>query len=141
MFSADIADQICKRIAAGESLRSICKTKGFPKPSTVCDWVIYNHEGFSEQYTHARQVQAELIADELFTITDDESRDVSGELEIPNSVATQRDRLRVDTRKWYLSKVLPKIYGDKVEHTGPGGGPIIFTTREIGTANSDKLLE
>jgi hypothetical protein len=27
-----------------------------------------------------------------------------------------RDRLRVDTRKWLLSKALPKIYGDKVEH-------------------------
>ena len=38
----------------------------------------------------------------------------------------QRSRLRVDTRKWLLSKALPKIYGDKVtaEISGPDGGPI-----------------
>ena len=32
----------------------------------------------------------------------------------------QRARLRVDTRKWMLSKMLPKLYGDKLDvaHSG-----------------------
>jgi len=34
-----------------------------------------------------------------------------------------RDRLKVDTRKWLLSKALPKIYGDKLEL----GGAVTFT--------------
>ncbi len=36
----------------------------------------------------------------------------------------QRSRLRIDTRKWIASKLLPKRYGDKLQHTGPGGGPV-----------------
>ncbi|KKL27179.1 hypothetical protein LCGC14_2387790, partial [marine sediment metagenome] len=42
--------------------------------------------------------------------------------------------LRVDTRKWYLSKVLPKLYGDKthMEVSAPGGGPVeIAVTRRV----------
>ncbi len=36
----------------------------------------------------------------------------------------QRSRLRVDTRKWAAGKLAPKRYGDKLQHTGEGGGPI-----------------
>ena len=36
----------------------------------------------------------------------------------------QRSRLRVDTRKWAAGKMAPKRYGDKIQHTGDGGGPI-----------------
>ena len=52
--------------------------------------------------------QSGETADQIAEIADTGSGDVS------------RDRLRVDTRKWYLSKVLPKLYGDKVEveHSG-----------------------
>ena len=35
-----------------------------------------------------------------------------------------RSRLRVDSRKWVASKLLPKVYGDRLQHTGDGGGPI-----------------
>ncbi len=41
-----------------------------------------------------------------------------------NGEHVQRSRLRVDTRKWILSKLAPKRYGDKLQHTGDGGGPI-----------------
>lgn len=65
-------------------------------------------------------MQAELLADELFTIADDGSNDTIVVDEETGSTATNHDvinrsRLRVDTRKWYLSKVLPKIYGDKLD--------------------------
>ncbi len=35
----------------------------------------------------------------------------------------QRSRLRVDARKWLMSKMAPKKYGEKLQHTGDGGGP------------------
>jgi len=38
----------------------------------------------------------------------------------------QRARLRVDTRKWILSKMLPKVYGDKFQVGGDGGEPLTF---------------
>jgi hypothetical protein len=40
-----------------------------------------------------------------------------------------RSRLRVDTRKWYASKVLPKKYGDSstLKHSDQtSGGPPVF---------------
>ena len=33
-------------------------------------------------------------------------------------------KLRVDARKWVASKMKPKAYGDRIQHTGEGGGPI-----------------
>jgi hypothetical protein len=104
----EVAAEICDRIAGGESLRRICEDEHLPSMSTVCLWVVDNREQFSEQYARARRAQGTLMADQIAEIADTGSGD------------TARDRLRVDTRKWYLSKVLPKLYGDKVEveHSG-----------------------
>ncbi len=42
------------------------------------------------------------------------------------NAAVQAARLRVDTRKWLLSKLLPKKYGDRIENrlSGPEGEPL-----------------
>ena len=136
-YTPQIALQICSRISQGESLRQICEPDEMPAVSTVCLWNLDNREGFSEQYARARRAQAELLADELFSIADDSTNDFmeiadkKGNIRIvPDNEAQARSRLRVDTRKWYLSKVLPKIYGDKVqtEISGPDGGPIHVRT-------------
>ena len=133
VYQQDIADQICRRIASGESLSSICKEDKMPAKSTVIEWVLDDREGFAEQYATARRLQAELLADEIVDIADDSTNDYmlrqskSGEEhESVNPEAIGRARLRVDTRKWYLSKVLPKVYGDKItsELSGPDGGAI-----------------
>ena len=135
-YTPVIAKEICDRIAAGESLRKICAPENFPSASTVCGWVIDNREGFAEQYAKARQLQAQLLADELFDIADDTSKDwivKPDGTETPNGEVVGRSRLRLDTRKWYLSKVLPKIYGEKVtqEISGPDGGPIPVSRIEL----------
>jgi len=36
----------------------------------------------------------------------------------------QRSRLRVDSRKWFASKVAPKKYGERFALTGSEGGAI-----------------
>ena len=42
-------------------------------------------------------------------------------------------KLRVDTRKWALSKMCPKKYGDKIQQevSGPDGGPVTMVERRI----------
>jgi hypothetical protein len=60
------------------------------------------HEDFRQLYAIAKEVQLEGYADETIEIADDQSEDVN------------RSRLRVDTRKWHLSKLLPKRYGDLI---------------------------
>lgn len=82
-----------------------------PPESTVRRWVLDN-EDFAAQYARAREAGYQCMADEILEISDDKEGDPS------------RDRLRVDTRKWLLSKCLPKIYGDKLLHAGADGGAI-----------------
>jgi hypothetical protein len=58
------------------------------------------------------------LADEILEIADDIAGDPA------------RDRLRLDTRKWLMSKIAPKVYGDKLDltHAAPDGGPVQFIT-------------
>jgi len=46
---------------------------------------------------------------------------------VPDNALVQKQRLQVDARKWFLSKLLPKQFGDKVtqEITGEDGGVLI----------------
>lgn len=127
-FKESTALLICARLASGESLRSICKDDKLPASSTVFKW-LSEQPTFSEQYAHARAAQMEAMAEEIIEIADDGRNDTykteDGEERVNNDVI-QRSRLRVDTRKWLMSKLAPKKYGDKVEQfiSGPGGGPI-----------------
>lgn len=125
-----IRGEILRRLAEGESLRKICRDAGFPVASTVLSWASEETEsgGFGEQYARARQVGYALLADEIIEISDDSSEDlIIGERgESMNAEFVARSRLRVDSRKWMLSKMLPKVYGDKVAHEvgGIDGKPI-----------------
>lgn len=132
-YSEELADEICERIADGESLRSICRDEDKPSKSTVCRWLTV-HQSFQDQYAKAREAQADAIFDEMLDIADDasndwmERRDADGEAigwQI-NGDHVQRTRLRLDTRKWMAGKLRPKKYGEKIvnEHSGPDGGPI-----------------
>ena len=130
-YTADIAQGICARLADGETLREICRSEEMPARSTVHLWLLA-HSEFSDQYARAREIQADAWADELVEIADNGSNDwmernrqddqgyqVNGE-------HIQRSRLRADTRKWLMSKVAAKKYGDKVQQeiSGPDGGPV-----------------
>lgn len=116
-YTPAIADEICTRLANGESLRAICgsdRDDFMPSIGTVMRWAIQNAE-FREHYEEARRIQAETMADEIVSIAD--GKGLTGEEKVTLS---PRDRLRVDSRKWVAAKLLPKRYGDKVEveHSG-----------------------
>lgn len=124
--TAALAETICERLSGGESLRAICRDEAMPPEATVRGWALDDREGFAALYARAREVQAHAIADELLEIADDGSNDWmvrEGKTEL-NSEHVQRSRLRSDTRKWLLSKMLPKVYGDKMQHTGNDEKPL-----------------
>lgn len=145
-YTEAIAQEVCQRLAEGESLRSICKDKHMPVPSTIYLWVIDDREGFSKQYARARAIQAENMFEEILDISDDNKDDwmtvgrKGQEFQIENKEVTNRSRLRVDSRKWYLSKVLPKKFGDKVDVTSDGkaiqGNTIILKSFKADATNS-----
>lgn len=117
-YTPELAREICERISNGETLRQVCRSEHMPAAPTVRSWVLDNVNGFSEQYARARILLAEHWADETVDIADDNKNDTyvdDNGNERTNSEVVQRSRLRVDTRKWMLSKVLPKVYGDKLD--------------------------
>ena len=120
-YNEEIASLICGRMAEGESLRSICRDPAMPALSSVFLWVS-KHPEFSEQYKLAMAARAGAMFEEMFDIADDGSNDwmeVNGKDGESgwklNGEHVQRSRLRLDTRKWALSKMMPKKYGDKTE--------------------------
>lgn len=123
-YTPELAERICLRLAQGDSLRAICRDDDVPTKSTVLLWVVDDREGFSDQYARARQAQALDYADELLEIADESNRDTykdeDGKIRTDHE-AIQRSKLRVDTRKWVISRILRKVYGDSVALTGADG--------------------
>ncbi len=122
-----ITEAICADLAEGLSLRQACAKDGRPNKSTFLRWL--EEEGAGElrdQYARARERQAELMGDEILEIADDASNDWmvrEGKAEEDSAFAlngehVQRSRLRIDSRKWLMSKLAPKKYGDKVSIGG-----------------------
>ena len=125
-FSETVGDLICGRMAEGETLRQVCRDPAMPSRSTVYRWLSKN-PGFRDQYARARELLVEAWADEIIDIADDGTTDYvvkvgrnGREYEAVDQEHIQRSRLRVDARRWLLSKLNPGQYGDHVEvqHTG-----------------------
>jgi hypothetical protein len=125
LYSQELAARICEQLASGKSLRTVCKADGMPDMSTVFLW-IQRHTEFSHQYARAKEEAADALAEEILDIADDgandwiETNDPDNPGYKANGEHIQRSRLRVDTRKWYASKLKPKKYGEKidVDHSG-----------------------
>lgn len=117
-YLPEVADDICALIADGESLRSVCKRKGMPNTTKVMRWLRENPD-FREQYAKAMESRADAVFEELFDIADDVAEEPA---------AISKAKLRIDTRKWALSRMSPKKYGDKIttELTGKDGGAIQY---------------
>jgi len=115
VFSEALADAICEALADGRSLRSICLDDGMPSQTTIFRWLAdERYSVFREQYTRAREAQADALFDECLDIADDGANDYMADGEY-NGDAVARSRLRIDTRKWMAGKLRPKKYGDKQE--------------------------
>lgn len=116
-------DEIIDRISKGESLRAILpqedRPKHLPALKTFLEWVSQDEE-LCKQYARATELRADLIFEEMFEIADDGTNDFvekqrkNGDTYVEfDTEAVMRSRLRIDTRKWALSKMNPKKYSEK----------------------------
>ncbi len=120
IYTEELANKICKRISQGESVRSICKDEDMPDAGSIYNWLLdTDKEWFFKQYERARAIQAELMFEELNEIADESKESIVGD-DKSDGARVQARKLMVDTRKWYLSKVLPKKFGEKVDITTDG---------------------
>lgn len=143
-FSQKIADEICERLSKGESLRAICAgddqtAEGYmPHRSTVFRWLDDN-ETFRDQYARAREAQADHYVDEIIAIADSPNATVNPLTKEPEIRDPQRDRLRVDARKWVAARLAPRKYGDavQVKHADSEGGRL--PTPDLSSLSADQL--
>ena len=124
-FTFEIAALICEHLAAGETLNAVCRREGMPSDVAVRHWATDDLQGFSALYARSRATGYAKMADEILEISNTPelgvvvTRKLSREGDMYNETRTgdmiEHRRLQVDTRKWLLSKALPKVYGDKLE--------------------------
>lgn len=147
--SPEVQERILELIEQGHTLRSICleNPDTMPTPSAVIEWTLVDRD-FAERYAHARLIGFAALAEDILDIADGKrptdantwQPDAKAEGRLKDEIEAltiaerdrrdpdlvQRDKLRIEARKWILSKMLPKIYGERRETDGQGGikGPM-----------------
>ena len=121
-YTEEKADLICEWIASGKTLNKLCQVNPDINRATVYRWFKSIPE-FKEKYEEARTFQWETWYDEIIDIGNDGSKDLlqGPKGPVSNHAAVQRSKLQTDDRKWLLSKLLPKRFGDKPEGEKPEG--------------------
>lgn len=130
-YTQDLADKICEQLSQGISLRSVCKQDGMPSGVTVFRW-LRTQEGFSKQYARAKEESTDAMAEEILDLSDGSVELALSADPKASGAVVQASRLQVDTRKWLMSKMKPKKYGDKMDLTTNGKDlptPILPVTR------------
>ncbi len=125
----NIFEYVCQEIEKGRALRNVLKDENMPSTSTFYQW-LDNDEVKAKQYARATEVRADIIFDDILAIADENTNDTSineNGIEVVNNDVIQRSRLRIDARKWVLSKLNPKKFGDKTIHSGDADNPIQTT--------------
>ena len=94
---------VLETLESGSSLRAAAERASIGSESTIRR-LVQKDNHFAAQYTRARDSGLDALADQVIAIADDQSLD-------PNA-----RRVMMDARRWYLSKLAPKRYGDRIEH-------------------------
>ena len=115
LYTPKIADEICKRLAGGESLNAICREKHLPSRKVVHEWVADDRNGFRDKYACAREAQADRMAEEILEIADDACNDwvMRNGTYVFDHENVNRARLRVDARKWLMARLAPRKWGNR----------------------------
>ena len=120
IYTQELAEKFCKKIAEGNSVRSVCSSDEMPAFQTIFRWLRENKD-FREQYEYAIEERTYAMGEDILDIADDGTNDymtiTRGDMtyNVENKEVTNRSKLRVETRKWIMSKMKPKKYGDKLD--------------------------
>lgn len=116
IYTQEIADEICRRLASGQSLRRICRDENMPAEATVRYWAVNDEHDFFAQYARARDLGMDALAEETIDIADDGRNDTyldaDGNEKVDYDIV-KRSQLRVSARQWYTERVAPKKYGQR----------------------------
>ncbi len=148
-YTETLGNEICAELSRGKTLVSICASPEMPSTTTVYRWITEDeHQGFRDSYKVARENQAWHLFEEILEIADATPSKAHGEAgtgEASARVAAEKER--INARKFFISKIMPRMFGDKIQQeiSGKDGGAIqteaktIDITPELQT-ELDKIL-
>lgn len=131
---AKACEEILAEVAKGRGLNTICKNSDdwVPSESTFRYWCDIDAD-LSAKYAQAREARAEVIFEQCLDIADSQENDVYIDVngvEQTNHDVIGRAKLRIDTRRWMLGKMQPKVYGDKLDLGGSVGLTVNITGKD-----------
>ncbi len=128
-------------MSGGESVIKICEDPAMPTERTVYNWAVFNAE-FVQEYTRARQSWALAEFEKMMRIMDEPcylprttTKSVDGKVVSTETVmyeAVEHRRLQIDTRKWALARMFPKVYGEAMQlrHADANGDQLTFRVED-----------
>ena len=102
-LSTEQRQTILQALEQGASLRTAAQRARIGSEGTIRNLVMKDH-AFAAQYARARDIGLDALADQVIAIADDQTIDANAR------------RVMMDARRWYLSKLAPKRYGERTEH-------------------------
>ena len=121
IYSEALGKRIFEELCRGDSLRTVCLADDMPCRAIVFRWLSDPDHPFVDQYTRAREIQAEVMVDDIIDIADDSRNDwidkkvAGGEIRVVDPESLQRTKIRLDARKWAAGKIKPKKYGPRTQ--------------------------
>lgn len=125
MYPEEIWDEILDKLCEGMTLREVCRSDPhrYPAEKNVRKRALWDAE-WGSHYVRARQVGYLRMADEIIEIADTpcpmvvEIYDKDGNLREKKIADNTQHRMnQINTRKWMLAKMLPKVFGDNATVT------------------------
>jgi hypothetical protein len=121
-----VSQMVLDGMRNGLSAFKACQVAGVPQ-STFSRWCD-DDATLAESYARAREDLIERMATEIMDISDQDVGITDGK---KDWAAVQKHKLQVDSRKWLLSKLAPKKYGDKLELSGDNENPLVHKIERL----------
>lgn len=143
-YKEEVWDAVLDDLCEGISLKQACSVEGRPGRTLVKRRAVYDLE-WGQMFSNARRIGYLDLADEILEISDtpvemkqetfERRKGADGDDEewvktvVGDSLGHRR--LQVDTRKWVLAKMLPRVYGDRVEDASDPSAPQRISKVEV----------
>jgi hypothetical protein len=124
---AALSAAVLEGMHSGLSAFKACQAAGLNQ-STFNLWLNDDAE-LAAKYAQARENLIERMASDILDISDADV-DVLHDGK-KDWAAIQKHKLQVDTRKWLLSKLAPRKYGDRIEVAGDADSPLMHRIERV----------
>ena len=130
-YSQALADEICLRMALGETVSKICDDEHMPDKVVVYRWRAARPD-FNQSYARARVDQMHAWSDEIITLADGDGLESDFNFTVPldhkdleriesagyirfryKKTHVSRAELMIKTRQWLMSRLAAEDFGDK----------------------------